>query len=83
VYVLTKRVTEGSSYRGIYERDRALFHTMLGLPVLDKDNSFAFAASCIRLRRGISLLDRIGPGPSTMLRRADFLQEIFVWYTGG
>jgi hypothetical protein len=79
MHVLTKRVVGGEGRcRGIYNFERALFHTLLGLPVLDEDNRLAFV-SRIKVRPRTSLLDRIASGPSPMLRQADFLQDILIW----
>jgi hypothetical protein len=79
VAVLTRRIVAGRiAYEGAYNSERALFHTILGLPVLDASDYLAFAAR-IKVRPGTSLLDRIASSASPMLRQAYFLQEIFFW----
>lgn len=61
---------------GGHDAQDALFHKILGLPLLDSGRSLAFCSDDVRT---IVALDMIASGPSTMLQKADILQNIYIW----
>ena len=54
-----------------------VFHEVLGLPLLDADNSLAFCSH--RFETMVVLMDEIVPGSLTVLQRAGGLEDIYVW----
>jgi hypothetical protein len=61
---------------GDYSSQNTIFHELLGLPLLDPDNSLAF---CSHKFETFLLLKRIASGPSTLLQQAGVLEDIFIW----
>lgn len=61
---------------GGHDAQDALFHKILGLPLLDSGRSLAFCSDDVRT---VVALDMIASGPSTMLQKADILQNIYIW----
>jgi hypothetical protein len=61
---------------GDYGSQNTIFHELLGLPLLDPDNSLAF---CSHKFETFLLLKRIASGPSTLLQRAGVLEDIHIW----
>jgi hypothetical protein len=61
---------------GDYSSQHTMFHEILGLPLLDPDNSLAF---CSHKFETFLLLKRIASEPSTLLQQAGVLEDIFIW----
>jgi hypothetical protein len=61
---------------GDYSSQNPMFHTLLGLPLLDADDSLAF---CSHRFEAFLLLARIASGPSTLLQQAAVLEDIYIW----
>jgi hypothetical protein len=75
--------TRALTFRGMYQEipgdyssQDAVFHKLLGLPLLDADKTLAF---CSHKFETFVLFAKVASGPSTLLQQAGVLEDIYVW----
>jgi hypothetical protein len=61
---------------GGYDAQDPLFHKVLGLPLLDADDTLAFCSDNVRT---IIALHLMASGLSTVLQKADVLENVYIW----
>jgi hypothetical protein len=59
-----------------YSSQNAVFHKLLGLPLLNADDSLAF---CSHKFETVVLLATVASGPSTLLQQAGVLEDIYIY----